>query len=395
MTPTKELIDIDPNKFREVLGHYPTGVAVITAIVDNDEPLPMVVGTFTSVSLDPPLVAFLPTKTSYTYQRLRTASSFVVNILAQDQENVCRQLAQPSEDKFAGIEWQRSRNGAPVLDGVVASLDCDFHAEVDGGDHYIVLGRVTDLQVHRPVVPLLFFQGGYGGFTPRSLMVPSDRDLAAGVAMAHEARAEMEVLAEGFGLEVTAYARIGNDVAAVATVAGEGRDPKAVLGSRFPLIPPMGELFVAWDDAEIDAWLGRAHGLSDETKNFYRERLARTREAGWAFTLADAGDDESDPILEAFQLYNDPVRTPARERQVNATLTTAAHRYRAVDLTDDQLYDIGSIVAPVLNGEGAVQLVLRLTQLPKPVKGSEVHFWAQHLLRAAEEASLSFAATQS
>lgn len=392
MTLTANLVDIDPRKFREVLGHYPTGVAVITASVENDGPVAMVVGTFTSVSLDPPLIAFLPTKGSYTYQRVRTASSFAVNILAQDQEAICRQLAQPSADKFTGINWERSSNGSPVLDGVVASLDCDFHAVVDGGDHDIVLGRVTDLQVHRPVVPLLFFQGGYGGFTPRSLMVRSDRDLAAGVAMAHEARAGMEVLAEGLGVEVTAYARIGNDIAAVANVAGEGLDPRAVLGSRFPLMPPMGELFVAWDDAEIDGWLDRAHGLTEETKAFYRDRLSRTREAGWAFTLAEAGDNGSDPILEAFQLYNDPARTPALERQVNATLTTAAHRYEAIDLADDELYDIGSVVAPVLNAEGEVQLVLRLTQLPQAVKGSEVQFWVRHLLRAAEETAAGFSA---
>lgn len=395
MTSTTELIDIDPKKFREVLGHYPTGVAVITAISQDEEPLAMVVGTFTSVSLEPPLVAFLPTKNSFTYQRIRSASSFVVNILAQDQEDVCRQLAQSSPDKFAGLSWKPSASGAPILDGIVASLDCQFHAEVEGGDHWIVLGRVRDLQVHRPVVPLLFFQGGYGGFTPRSLMVPSDRDLAAGVAMAHEARSEMEVLADGLGVEVTAYARVGNDVAAVATVAGDGRDPRAVLGSRFPLMPPMGELFVAWNEAEIDSWLSRAHGLDDATKLFYRDRLSRTRQAGWAFTLATSGDGDSDPILEAFQLYNDPVRTPAMERQVNATLKAAADRYRPVALTDDELYDISSVVAPVLNAEGAVQLVLRLTQLPQSVKGSEVHFWAHHLLRAAEEASIRFVATNS
>ncbi|WP_432559903.1 flavin reductase family protein [Granulicoccus sp. GXG6511] len=395
MTTTAELIEIDPKKFREVLGHYPTGVAVITAIAEDEEPLAMVVGTFTSVSLDPPLVAFLPTKTSYTYQRIRNASSFAVNILAQDQESVCRQLAQSSGDKFAGLDWSPARSGAPIIDGVVASLDCEFHAEVEGGDHWIVLGRVRDLQVHRPVVPLLFFQGGYGGFTPRSLMVPSDRDLAAGVAMAHEARAEMEVLAEGLGVEVTAYARIGDDIAAVATVAGEGLDPQAVLGSRFPLMPPMGELFVAWDDAEIDTWLGRAHGLTDEVKDFYRDRLSRTREAGWAFTLAKAGDGSSDPILEAFRLYNDPSRTPALERQINQTLTSAADRYRPVELSDEESFDIGSIVAPVLNDKGAVQLVLRLTQLPQAVKGSEVQFWAHHLIRAAEEASIRFVAANS
>ena len=155
-----------------------------------------------------------------------------------------------------------------MLADVVASIDCKFHAEMDAGDHYIVLGAVLDLTVHRPVVPLLFFQGGYGGFTPRSLLVRSDTELAAAVALAHEARVDMEVLAEGLGAEVTAYARVGGDVAAVATASATDLSSQTVLGSRFPLTPPLGELFVAWDKVEIERWLQRAAGADETTKQF-------------------------------------------------------------------------------------------------------------------------------
>ena len=317
MTNTLEIPAITSEKFREVLGHYPTGVAVITAVAADGENIAMVVGTFTSVSLDPPLIAFLPTKSSYTYQRLRTAGRFAVNILAQDQEDLCRKLARPSGDKLVGVAWSTSAHGAPVLADVVASIDCTFHAELDGGDHYIVLGAVQDLTVHRSVVPLLFFQGGYGGFTPRSLLVRSDTELASAVALAHEARADLEVLAEGLSAEVTAYARVGDEVAAVATAIGDDLSSQTVLGSRFPLMPPLGELFVAWDKVEIERWLHRAAGADETTKQFLRERLARTREAGWAFTLADTVDDNRlDPVVDAVQLYNEPTPTPARVREV-------------------------------------------------------------------------------
>jgi len=393
VTNTLEIPAITSEKFREVLGHYPTGVAVITAVAADGENIAMVVGTFTSVSLDPPLIAFLPTKSSYTYQRLRTAGRFAVNILAQDQEDLCRKLARPSGDKLAGVAWSTSAHGAPVLADVVASIDCTFHAELDGGDHYIVLGAVQDLTVHRSVVPLLFFQGGYGGFTPRSLLVRSDTELASAVALAHEARADLEVLAEALSAEVTAYARVGDEIAAVATVVGDDLSPRTVLGSRFPLMPPLGELFVAWDKAEIERWLQRA-AADESTKQFLRERLARTRAAGWAFTLADTVDDDnrSDPVVDAVQIYNEPTPTPARVREVHQRLKSAAGRYQHVQLVDTGSYDIGSIVAPVLNAQGEVQLVLRVTQLPQRLSGAEVLLVVRELTRAATTATARVAA---
>ena len=393
MTNTLEIPAITSEKFREVLGHYPTGVAVITAVAADGENIAMVVGTFTSVSLDPPLIAFLPTKSSYTYQRLRTAGRFAVNILAQDQEDLCRKLARPSGDKLVGVAWSTSAHGAPVLADVVASIDCTFHAELDGGDHYIVLGAVQDLTVHRSVVPLLFFQGGYGGFTPRSLLVRSDTELASAVALAHEARADLEVLAEGLSAEVTAYARVGDEVAAVATAIGDDLSSQTVLGSRFPLMPPLGELFVAWDEVEIERWLHRAAGADETTKQFLRERLARTREAGWAFTLADTVDDNRlDPVVDAVQLYNEPTPTPARVREVHQRLKDAAGRYQHVELVETGTYDIGSIVAPVLNAQGEVQLVLRVTQLRKGLQGAEVLLVVRELTRAATAATARVAA---
>src|SRR5687768_14929467 len=94
--------EIDPTLYRAVPGHYPTGVTVVTAF-DGDEPIGMVVGTFTSVSLDPPLVAFMPTTGSGTYARLAGASAYCINVLAHDQQDLCRTMATPGDDKFAGV----------------------------------------------------------------------------------------------------------------------------------------------------------------------------------------------------------------------------------------------------------------------------------------------------
>lgn len=155
----------DSATFRRVLGHYPTGVCVVTAVDAEDAPIGMVVGSFTSVSLDPPLVAFFPAKSSGSWPRIETIGRFCVNVLASDQLPLCRQIAAPGPDKFAGIAHRVSANGSPILDDVVAWIDCTLEAVHEAGDHFIVLGRVVALEVDRPGLPLLFFQGSYGEFS--------------------------------------------------------------------------------------------------------------------------------------------------------------------------------------------------------------------------------------
>lgn len=158
----------DPARFREVLGQYPTGVVVVTAMSSGGEPLGMTVGSFTSVSLTPPLVAFLPSKESSSWRALREAGSgFCVNVLGAGQQDVCRQIAMRKSGKFDGIDWARSAAGNPVIGGCVAYVDCVTEAIHDAGDHHIVIGRVRELDVLTSEDPLLFLRGDYGSFAPR------------------------------------------------------------------------------------------------------------------------------------------------------------------------------------------------------------------------------------
>ncbi len=157
-----ELI-IEAATFRQVLGNYPTGVAAITAMTDAGQPVGMVVGTFTSVSLDPPLVGFLPDKSSSTWPLIEAAGHFAVNVLASDQTALCRQLAGKG-DKFADVEFTISRHGLPLLPEVIVAIECRVHSVTDAGDHYFVLGHVLGLEAKREGDPMLFFQGRYGGF---------------------------------------------------------------------------------------------------------------------------------------------------------------------------------------------------------------------------------------
>lgn len=155
---------IDSVVYRRVLGHYPTGVCVVTATLPDGRRAAMVVGSFTSVSLDPPLVGFFPDKSSTSWPLIEAAGRFCVNVLADDQRDLCRIFAAKGDDKFAGVVHRLSANGSPVLDNVVAWIDCALDKVHEAGDHYFVLGRVHELDIARPEQPLLFFRGGYGSF---------------------------------------------------------------------------------------------------------------------------------------------------------------------------------------------------------------------------------------
>lgn len=157
---------IDGATFRKVLGHYPTGVCVVTACGDDGRPHGLAVGSFTSVSLDPPLVAFFPDKKSGSWPHIAAAGRFCVNVLGSDQEAVCRRFAAKGGDKFDGVSHRLSKGGSPILDDVVAWIDCALHAVHEAGDHFIVLGEVIELEIERGDRPLLFFRGRYGAFVP-------------------------------------------------------------------------------------------------------------------------------------------------------------------------------------------------------------------------------------
>jgi len=156
---------IDEARFRQVLGHFATGVTVVTGMASG-EPVGLAVNSFTSVSLDPGLVAFCVSLESSSWPKLRAAGAFCINILGEAQEALSRAFAGHGPDRFMGVGWRPAPSGAPVLGGVLAWIDCTVEAEHDAGDHVIVLGRVVDLDLGQEGGPLVFYRGGYGRFEP-------------------------------------------------------------------------------------------------------------------------------------------------------------------------------------------------------------------------------------
>lgn len=155
---------IDPVDFRKVLSSYPTGVCVITAL-DEGKPTGMVVGTFTSVSLNPPLVGFFPDKSSTSWPLIEKAGHFAVNVLGSDQQGVCRSVTAKGDEKFAGVEYVISDHNLPVIANSIAAIECKLYSVTEAGDHWFVLGEILRMEIVREDEPMLFHRGRYGSFT--------------------------------------------------------------------------------------------------------------------------------------------------------------------------------------------------------------------------------------
>ncbi|MFD3903064.1 flavin reductase family protein [Streptomyces sp. CB04723] len=160
-----ERLPVAPEEFRRVLGHFASGVTVVTAR-DADGPAGFACQSFASLSLDPPLVSFMVARTSTTWPRIARAGAFCVNILGAEQGVLCRGFAVSGADKFAGVGYADApATGSPLLDSVPAWIDCRVHAVHTGGDHLIVVGRVEALGAAEEGEPLLFHRGAFGRFT--------------------------------------------------------------------------------------------------------------------------------------------------------------------------------------------------------------------------------------
>ncbi|MGH3561148.1 MAG: 3-hydroxy-9,10-secoandrosta-1,3,5(10)-triene-9,17-dione monooxygenase reductase subunit [Mycobacterium sp.] len=158
---------IDPRTFRNVLGQFCTGITIITTMSDG-VPVGFACQSFAALSLEPPLVLFCPTKVSRSWQAIEATERFCVNVLTEKQKDICARFGFKDSDKFAGIDWEISALGSPVIAGSLAHIDCTVTTVHDGGDHFVVFGAVQSLSEVPKVKPrpLLFYRGDYTGIEP-------------------------------------------------------------------------------------------------------------------------------------------------------------------------------------------------------------------------------------
>lgn len=151
---------IGPDEFRHVVGHFASGVTVVTTWDAEGRPTGLTASAFTSVSLDPPLVLVCIDRKAQSYPAMQGSGRFAVNILAADQEAFSKQFALSGGDKFDGIAWSTGPGGLPLISGSLAALECHTLHAYPGGDHTIFVGRVEAVQAH-VAEPLLYYRGKY------------------------------------------------------------------------------------------------------------------------------------------------------------------------------------------------------------------------------------------
>jgi len=155
-------MSLDSKEFRYALGSFPTGVTVITSVTADGVLLGATANSFSSVSLDPPLILFSLDRSAYSLDAYMKAGVFAVNVLSLEQQELSDRFAKALDNKWDGVAFETWETGAPILPGTLASFDCRIWNTYDGGDHVIFVGEVVQMARQSDGDPLIFFRGQYG-----------------------------------------------------------------------------------------------------------------------------------------------------------------------------------------------------------------------------------------
>lgn len=234
-------MSLDARELRDAFGAFLTGVTVVTTLSDAREPIGFTANSFTSVSMNPPLLLVCLAKTSRNAATFTQAKGFAVNILSDGQKEISNTFARPVEDRFAAVQWTGSPLGSPVFEGVAAWFDCATREVVDAGDHLILIGYIEHFH-NSGKRGLGYARGGY--FTPTltetRLLAKADRTLMLGVVA--ERRGEVLLIEDGQG---------GWTIPFVEKTEGEGVEVlKLQLEKRTGLAPQIGFLYSVYEDTD-------------------------------------------------------------------------------------------------------------------------------------------------
>ncbi|MER7604677.1 flavin reductase [Nocardioides sp. NPDC127503] len=366
--------------WRKVLGEYPTGVAIISALDDKGTPQGLVVGTFSSVSMDPPIVSFMPMRSSRSYTAIANCTRFRVSVLGAAHEELCRSFASAApEDRFDVGNWVPDEHGIPHLTDALVWFDCVRSQTIAAGDHDIVLGEVHDLGVGggSAGMPMLFLKGGYGTFTMPRLDFDA-RHLGTHLRVADRMSESIHRLAEEIGNTVT-LCSLAQDSVVVLSAANVGvyRQTMAPVGATFPFAAPMGLVFVAWDEGvRLAAWqkAGRAVGFADEV--LLDQMVRRVRERGYAVSIGPTMADRFSQVM------SDPTRS---HDDINQLWQEIASDYADLREKSDWAAHVSSIQVPIFDADGVPDLALVVAGIPPGLTEMELDHMAARCREVARE----------
>lgn len=154
-------MDFNENDFKRCLGSFVSGVTIVTIIDASNDPQGVTISSFSSLSLEPPMVAFNLGKISYLHSKMLNSDSFVVNVLAEGQAGLSRKFAESSGNRWNDVVHKPGAHGCPIIEGVISYMECLTDNIYDGGDHSIITGRVVNLKIFEELRPLVYYKGGY------------------------------------------------------------------------------------------------------------------------------------------------------------------------------------------------------------------------------------------
>ena len=360
---------ITAEHFRNVLGQYPTGVCLITSMDEQGQPIGMVVGSFSSVSLEPPLISFMPAHTSRTWPLIRRSGRFAVNVLSSEQEKVVRAFTGRERTRFERLGWTLSPTGLPQIQGSVAYIECDIADVFVAGDHDIIIGAVSSMALLRAELPMIFYRGGFGEFTPRSLVAGVEM-IQSFIAPIDRCRPALEALTDELGCGGILSGLYGEEFIIFAS-AGSETVPwiPETIGQRYPAKAPLGRsLFAFAKEPEFQRW---SAGLQGAELDYLNASLNAVRERGYSIS-ADSTDF-----------------TPALRSGPNV-----APLDPGFELPDPTLGGhVHSLAAPIFDSNGCPFLVMSLYGLDLPANSAQQLHVGDRLLKTTRQLSELFTDT--
>lgn len=341
--------------WRTVLGEYPTGVTLITSLDEDGRPVGMVVGTFSAVSEEPPMISFMPTARSFTAAKIIANGRFVANVLGSGHETLCREFARGAEDRFDRGVFDTTEHGLPRLRDAVAWFEGSVRDVVPAGDHHIVLADVTALGVGDGScgLPLIFLKGGYGSFTVPSLQFDL-HEFGEQLRLVEAMTPLMEEYAHEADVECILSTVVRDSVVVLAAANLQpNRGLSSMLGMTFPFAAPLSPALATWaSDEKLKLWTENARHLIGRVDRPVLEGMrARVRERGYAISLGKT-------MEEAFDVV---VVNPETSRAELAALWTQVHdEYTALAESENWHAEVSSFQVPVFDADGhaVVELVV-------------------------------------